>query len=72
MYYNKADVYLEKAYYIDLTKKGEKDNVKLYQRGVKEWPKYSVYGLKVRGEHTAKMLSELNVGEKYEQYLRVK
>ena len=66
-----AEFYLEKAYYIDLKDKGKIDNVKLYQRGINEYPKYSVHGLKVKSSHTARALSELKVGESYKDYKRV-
>jgi len=66
-----AEHYLRLAYYIDESKIGEIDNVKLFQRDKKEYPKYSVHGLKVRSSHTAKALSELKVGESYQNYTRV-
>lgn len=66
-----AEYYLNEAYYIDRNKIGEVDNVKLFQRGENEYPKYSVHGLKVRSSHTAKELSKLKVGEIYKEYKRV-
>lgn len=66
-----AEFYLEKAYYIDTKDKNKVDNIKLYQRGEKEYPKYSVHGLKVKSSYTARALSELNVGESYKDYKRV-
>ena len=66
-----ADIYLDKAYYIDESRKGEKDNVKLFTRDNKPYPKFSVHGLKVRSRHTAEKLSTLNVGQRYLNYTRV-
>lgn len=70
MYMNLMSYYERAAYYIN--EKNAADGIKLYLRGKREWPKFSCFGLGVRSDRTLKGLSELEIGETFDTYTRVR
>lgn len=63
-------VYGANAYWVNTEDKSL--GVKLYTRDGKEYPKFSCYGLGVKSDTTLKKLSELDIGQKYLNYTRIK
>lgn len=64
-----TEFYLKLAYYVNGN--NYDDGIKLFNRDNREYPKYSIYGLKVRSENMAKKLASLEIGESYERYKRI-